>query len=351
MKIAFTGGKTGGHIYPALSFIKGLESKHEIFYIGNKDSFEEEIMKKNNVRFYGIEVVGIERKLTFKNVKNCMILFNAVKKAKQILKEEKPDYVIGVGGFVSYPALKAAKDLKIKIILHEQNQVPGLVNKIFSKSAMCTLTSFPKTYKHIKGKCLYSGNPRTYEFYTNSINKHRFNHKMLVVFGSMGSSSLINFFIKNCHLLENKGFDVYIVLGKNFKEKMTINEEYHNIHFLEYIDNMKEFLLDIDLVVSRSGATTLSEIIGYRIPAILIPSPYVTNDHQTKNAIVLKNLGSALVYEEKILNSEIFNDIIRLMKFGNEYFKMCQSYEKYEYVNSIQVLENFLGDKDGEANI
>lgn len=315
MRVVISAGGSGGHIYPALSIINKIKEKEpnsEFLYIGTHNRMEKDIIPKYNIPFESIEIYGINRKNIFKNFKTLRCFFKARKRCKSLIKNFNPDVVIGVGGYVTGPVLYSAHKLGYKTFIHEQNSFPGKANKFISGFADKIAISFASSEeKFPKGKTVFTGNPCS----ENAINvkpakKSEFNldeKKKLVLFvmGSLGSSKINEFLLKTMSLFNNKEYEILFVTGTSSYDEIKNKKFPTNVHVVPYIENMTRIMKKTDIMVSRAGASTLSEIISLQIPSILIPSPYVTENHQFKNAMDLINKDAALIVEEKDLKGDI----------------------------------------------
>ncbi|MDF2700153.1 MAG: undecaprenyldiphospho-muramoylpentapeptide beta-N-acetylglucosaminyltransferase [Haloplasmataceae bacterium] len=325
MKIIFSGGGTGGHIYPAIALIKALrknDTNVEILYIGKKGAQEEKICEKEKITFFPIQVRYFYRKQIHKNVLTLIDFCKATHKVSKKIKEFKPDLIIGTGGYVCGPVVYAGHKNKIKTILHEQNSVPGLTNKYFSKYVDKIAISFESS-KHFfdESKVVLTGNPRAQEVVeTKRADKSSLglteNKRLLVIFtGSMGAK-YVNETILNIlpRLSERKNIEVIFVTGPShfdniIKSTIDLNLK-ENIFIKPYIENMPELLKVTDLVISRAGATSLAEITAIGVPAILIPSPYVTNNHQEKNSVdLVKHHAAIMIKENELTESRLLTEL------------------------------------------
>ena len=315
MKVVISAGGTGGHIYPALAIVNKIKEKEpnsEFLYIGTHNRMEKDIVPKYNIPFKSIEVYGFNRSNLLKNIKTIKSLINSKKECKKIIKEFNPDIVIGVGGYVTVPVIMAAYSLKIKTFIHEQNSVAGKANLTLSKYADLIGISFKSSlYEFPKGKTIFTGNPCSEDAIKQiSMEKSKFGlskNKKLVLFvmGSLGSSKVNEFLVKTMKLFNNKDYEILYVTGKNDYENIKKNKFPSNVFVVPYIENMTRIMKNVDLIITRAGASTLSEIIALDIPSILIPSPYVPNNHQYKNALDLVNINAAKLIEEKNLQGDI----------------------------------------------
>lgn len=315
MRVIISAGGTGGHIYPALAIlnkIKEMEPSSEFLYIGTLNRMEKDIVPNNGIPFIGIEVYGFNSKNIFKNINVIRLLLKAEKTSEKIIKEFNPDIVIGVGGYVTTPVIKAAKKLGYPTMIHEQNSIPGKANKFLTKYADCVAVSFESSAKYFpKDKVVITGNPCSENaLKVKACDKKEFkldpNKKLvLIVMGSLGSSKMNEFFVDTMEKFKTKSYEIVLVTGKDAYEKIKQNKFPSNVKVLPYIENITRILKKTDVVVSRAGASTLSEIIALQIPSILIPSPYVPNNHQYKNALDLVNSQACILIEEKELTSDL----------------------------------------------
>lgn len=319
VRIVISGGGTGGHIYPALAFIREIKKKNdrvEVLYIGTKEGLESKLVARENIPFKSIHITGFKRKLSFENVKTVARFLKGVRTCKKILKDFQADVVIGTGGYVCGPVVYAAAKLKIPTIIHEQNSVPGLTNKFLSRYVDKVAISFPEA----KGffpveKVVLTGNPRAQEVIGQDGEKGRAsvglspNKKAVLIFGgSRGARPINDAVVKALPQFAKKPYQLLYVTGEIHYEQVQKEVEKignpSNVIIKPFIYNMPEVLAGIDLTVSRAGATTLAELTSLGIPSILIPSPYVTNNHQEKNARSLSENNAAVLLLEKDLTAD-----------------------------------------------
>ncbi|MBU8915370.1 undecaprenyldiphospho-muramoylpentapeptide beta-N-acetylglucosaminyltransferase [Neobacillus sp. 114] len=318
MKIAVSGGGTGGHIYPALALIREIQKENnqaEFLYIGTNNGLESKLVPRENISFKSIHITGFKRKLSFENVKTIWRFLKGVRDSKKILKEFKPDIVIGTGGYVCGPVVYAAAKLHIPTIIHEQNSVPGLTNKFLSRYVSKIAICFDEAKEFFpKDKVVFTGNPRASEVIGTDGIKGRLSAGLsttepcvLIVGGSRGARPINEAVIKAIPEFAGKPYQVLYVTGEvhyeDVKKEAELIGSPKNVVIKPFIHNMPEVLAGTDLVVARAGATTLAELTSLGIPSILIPSPYVTNNHQEKNARSLSSHGAAQVLLEKDLTS------------------------------------------------
>ena len=314
MKVIVSAGGTGGHIYPALAIInklKEVDPKLEVLYIGTHNRMEKDIVPEKGIPFETLEIYGLYRKKVYKNIKTFTCFYKSYRKCLRIMKKFQPDLVIGVGGYVTAPVILAAHKLKIKTAIHEQNSVPGASNRFLSKYVDKIMVSFPASKKEFpEGKTVYTGNPCSEDaLKATPIQKSEYglNDKkklVTIVMGSLGASHVNQFLVDSMSYFENKDYEVAFVTGKQDYEEVITHTFPNNIHVYPYVP-LTSFMKKTDLLVSRAGASTLSEIMALHVPCILIPSPYVPNNHQWKNAMGLVQEKAAILLEEKDLKGDI----------------------------------------------
>ena len=332
MHILFAGGGTAGHINPALSVAKYLEQNYDnvkISYIGTKKGLESRLVKDAGYDFYSIEVSGFQRKINAQNIKkNIIAVKNAVTasiKVKKILKKLSPDVVVGTGGYVSGPVLRTAAKMGIKTAIHEQNAYPGVTTKMLIKQVDKVMLAMPEAASRLKfdREYIVTGNPVREKLLTADREQNRKklglnDETMILSFGGSLGAKAINDAILGVadYVNQNPSCVLYHATGKNgysaFMDKF-ISRGYQNcknIKIFEYINNMDELLSAADIVVCRAGAITLAELQACKKASILIPSPYVAENHQYFNALTLKNKGAAELIEEKNLSEDSLKKLI-----------------------------------------
>ncbi len=314
MKVVITAGGTGGHIFPALALISKLKEKDknvEILYIGTTDRMEKDIIPKEGIPYVGIEMKGLNRKNIFKNIDVMKTYFRAVKKAKSELVKFKPDVVIGFGGYISAPVIYSAFKLKIKTIIHEQNSIPGVSNKFLARYVDKILVSFKESIKDFPhDKTIYTGNPRSEQIKDiEKISKTTLGFKkdkalVIIVMGSLGSLTMTKKLKETLPLFKNKDYQVLLITGKNYYDDYKDIKLSSNVKLVPFVDNLLGLMKDTDLIVTRSGASTIAEITSIGLPAIMVPSPYVTNNHQYVNAKSLEDDGACIILKEEDFNKD-----------------------------------------------
>lgn len=338
MRVLISGGGTGGHINPALAIadkIKKENSDAVIEYVGTKRGLEATLVPKAGIKIHFIKVKGFKRALTLENLDAAIKAVTSVIEAKKIIKSFNPDIVVGTGGYVCWPVLKAAAKMGIPTVVHESNAFPGVTTRMLSKYVDMVLLGFEESKQYLdcdKEKLLRVGSPVSEKMLGATKEKAReklgFTADEKIVLsagGSLGAKPLndnVYELIKNytlpsgirhIHATGNAGWEeqseLYKKLGFISKDNDTL--EKGSVTVCRYIYNMHELLAACDVEICRAGAMTLSELSVLGKAAVIVPSPYVTNNHQYKNAKVLCDKGAALMIEEKNLNGEILTDTVK----------------------------------------
>lgn len=336
LRVLLTGGGTGGHIYPALAVadrLKMLRPEVEFLYVGTERGLESHVVPAKGYSFEAIHIEGFSRKISFEglkyNLKTMKLFFTSLKRAQKILRDFQPDVVVGTGGYVSAPVIYKASRMNIPTVIHEQNSVVGITNKFLArfvdKIAICFEEAQDQFGKYTE-KVVLTGNPRAQEVVKDiqpgeleRLGLTADQPTVLIFGGSRGASAINQAFIDAYEQFAEKDYQVLFVSGAvhydNIQKQVnTMIKDNHNIHVFPYIENMPEVFTEIKLVVGRSGATSLAEITALGLPSILIPSPNVTADHQTKNAMSLvQNKAAKLIPEPELTGSVLVGAIDQLM--------------------------------------
>lgn len=307
MKCVFVTGGTGGHIYPALTLAKIVQKEtndNEVVFIGNNDRMEAKIIPEYGYRFYGLTSKGLAGSLKQKG-KALALVPKAFLEARKILKAEHAQICVGFGGYVTTPVILAAKSLGIKTILHEQNSVFGKANQVIANQVDAIVTCYEQV-AGLRAKNVHLlGNPRASEVtlvqpdfqVLDELQLDSEKKKILIVMGSLGSSS-VNERMANALGPLSEQYEIILVSGHAHFEETKALFTKTKVHVLPYI-NQLAVIDGIDLLICRAGATTAAEICAKGTLAILIPSPYVANNHQYFNALALKQQGACELLEEK----------------------------------------------------
>lgn len=353
MRVIITAGGTGGHIIPALAIankVKELDKDSEILYIGTHNRMEKDIVPNAGYRYEPIEIYGFSKTMIKRNIKNINLIIKAKKRCIDLMKEFKPDVVVGVGGYVTFPVVKAAKKLGIKIFIHEQNSIPGKSNKLLAKSADKIGVSFEDSMKYFDAnKCILTGNPcaeNAVDVKATPKTKYglkRDKKSILIVQGSLGSGVMNTKMKSFLSSVKNEKYDILYITGKDHFAEFSKNKFSDNVHLAPYVDNLSSLMKDMDLIVSRAGASTISEITALALPNILIPSPYVANNHQYYNALSISSAEAGEMIEEKEFSPESLKKAIdKILNDKNYYEKIQSNLKKIAINNSSTIIYNIL---------
>lgn len=314
-KYFITGGGTGGHIYPAIALVRelsksGADIKKDIFYVGNKHNLEYQIATNEGVKFLHYSVCGMPRKISFKMIIFLFELLTSTIKALFYAKKYKPDVVFATGGYVCAPILFAAKILKIPYVLHDSDAHPGVVTRLFSGGASYVSLSFEDAKKYIKNENVkITGNPIRSDFRTLDktdarlvLNIKRNARAVLIMGGSLGAKKINDSVVKFIDKLLKKDENLYVIWQtgkKNFEDvRSQIKKMPERLILRPYFENMAVPLVSADIVISRAGSLSLSEILATGTPSILVPYPYAAADHQRANARNMVQLGASVYLDD-----------------------------------------------------
>lgn len=334
MRVILSGGGTGGHIYPAVSIAKELKKQNknaEILFIGTERGLETSIVPEEGFNLVTIKVRGFERKLSFANVLAVKESFFGLFRVSRIIRDFKPDIVIGTGGYVCGSVLMAAALMNVPTLIHEQNAFPGVTNKMLARFVDIIAVNFPEAKKYFpkSDKVIVTGNPIRGDMLNISkeegLKAFGFSKELPVLFvvgGSRGAKRLNESVLplaKQC--VSGRSFQMLHMTGETQYEDILLKYKNENIEMdtqylkvVPYLHNMPHAMAACDIVVSRCGASTLSEITAIGKPSILIPYPYATDNHQEYNARALEKNGAAVVILERDLNPGLlYNEVMDML--------------------------------------
>ena len=363
MKVVMTGGGTAGHVNPALSIagiIKKYDPSAEIEFIGTKRGIEYKLVPRNGYKLHRILVMGLKRSLSPKNIAAAICAGTSYVRSKALLSKIKPDIVVGTGGYVSWPVVKAASKLGIPCALHEANAVPGFAVKMLRNEADAIFVNFEETGKYLqseKSEIIHTGMPINALFRTLSREKARkdlgiegkYKYAILSFGGSLGAKSINNAVIdfmdsyvskhpEICHI-HSAGSKNNEGVFKKFKEKGL--DKYPNCKLVEYIYDMPAQMLASDIVICRSGASTLAELASIGKPSVLIPSPNVTNDQQYKNAKLLADSNAAIVMRDSEMTAErLEKEISCVLEDPARLAKMSKNVKRFSVEDGDKIIYN-----------
>jgi len=327
MRVMITGGGTGGHIYPALSIADELRQRDpsvEIMYVGTERGLESKVVPKAGYTFRTIRVDYFKKKLTLENVKRANKVIKGLNDANKLINEFVPDIIVGTGGYVCGPVVLMGNLKGVKTIVHEQNAIPGKTIKLLSVFVDKIFTSFEESHQYFrqKKKLVYSGNPVRKEFGALEKGQSREainignDKKVIFSVGGSGGAAKVNEMMLELFKDDTLGHvEFHHVTGPRYYDEFKnrvekLNLERDNVYVHDYLDNIGQYMSASDVMISRSGALTLTEIATMGVPSILIPSPNVAHNHQEYNAKVFEAKGAAVLLREKELDSNVMKHTV-----------------------------------------
>jgi len=329
IRIIISGGGTGGHIFPAIAIanaIKKAAPHAEILFVGANGRMEMEKVPAAGYKIIGLNISGFQRRLTWKNLMFPFKVLAAMRAAGRILNEFKPDVVVGVGGYASGPLLKMAARKKIPSVLQEQNSYPGITNKILAGKARFICVAYDGMERYFpKEKILLTGNPVRREVINLEGKRQRGLEEfgldgsrpvVLAVGGSLGARSINESVHAGLKSLADQGIQLLWQTGKTYKEQAkeaVAAFPGKGIVTLDFITRMDLAYAVADVVISRAGAIAISELCAVQKPVILVPSPYVAEDHQTHNAMALVNHQAAILVKDVETKEKLIPEVISLI--------------------------------------
>jgi len=359
-RVIISGGGTGGHIFPAIAIadeIKKRNPKAEILFIGAQGKMEMEKVPAAGYRIEGLTIVGFQRKLTFSNFLLPFKIIKSLLKARSILKEFKPQAVVGVGGYVSGPTLQAATMLKLPTLVQEQNSFPGKTNKLLASKVNVLCTAYDGLDKFFpKEKIRLTGNPVRHDMVSidgkreEAMNYYGFDSSkktILIIGGSLGARTLNNALVENiAGIARHDEIQILWQSGKLYYEQMLeiMNQKkVGSIKLVQFIDRMDLAYAAADVIISRAGAISVSELCLIGKPVVLVPSPNVAEDHQTKNAMALVNKNAAILVKDTEATQHLFSvvfqlmtDESRMMTYSSEIKKLAKPNATADIVNELE---------------
>ena len=329
VKVIISGGGTGGHIFPAVAIanaLKRIAPETEILFVGAKGRMEMEKVPASGYKIVGLDIQGFQRKSILKNVMLPYKMIKSVLNARSIIKAFKPDVAVGVGGYASGPLLLAASQMNIPYLIQEQNSYAGITNKWLGKNAQRICVAFTGMEQFFPAsKIMLTGNPIRKE--VADIENKRFasaemlslsphKHTILVTGGSLGAGTLNNSFLAGIKKIVDADVQLIWQTGKyyyQFVQEKLAGMENENIKVMEFLHKMELAYASADVIVSRAGAGTIAELCVIGKPVILVPSPNVTEDHQTQNALALVKHGAALMIADASAQTDLVDAALNLV--------------------------------------
>lgn len=349
-KFILSGGGTGGHIYPAIAIANELKSRFpdaDILFVGAKDKMEMQKVPQAGYPIQGLWIAGLQRRLTFDNALFSIKLLSSLLKSRQIIKQFKPDVVIGTGGFASGPLLQMANSAGIPTVIQEQNSYPGITNKILSKKANAICVAYEKLERFFpKEKIVLTGNPVRQDLievqskraegrahYNLDPNKKT----ILILGGSLGARRINQLIEKELEFFASQNVQLLWQCGKFYlDEYQKWNSD--NVQVMAFIERMDLVYAAADVVISRAGASSVSELCIVGKPVIFIPSPNVAEDHQTKNAKSVADKNGAILIRESELDSNFESTFSDLITDENKQNELSQNINNLALPNATKAI-------------
>jgi len=352
--IIISGGGTGGHIFPAISIanaIKEIEPETNILFVGALGKIEMDKVPAAGYEIIGLPVAGLQRRLTVKNISFIFKLISSLLKSRKIIKEFKPDAVVGVGGYASGPVLREANKKGIPTLIQEQNSYAGITNKLLAKKAKKICVAYEGMENYFpKDKIILTGNPVRQDLLEKIGNREEAikyfdldqNKKtILVVGGSLGARTINESIIGDIAKIGNSEFQILWQTGKYYFEeakRSAEKTEFENIKVLDFITRMDLAYSVADIIISRAGAGTISELCLVRKPVILVPSPNVAEDHQTKNALALANKNAAIMIKDIEAREKLIDSALNLLSNGEQLKGLSENIKEMALRDSAKII-------------
>ncbi|MCK4663690.1 MAG: undecaprenyldiphospho-muramoylpentapeptide beta-N-acetylglucosaminyltransferase [Bacteroidales bacterium] len=354
-KVIISGGGTGGHVFPAIAIanaLKDIEQSIQILFVGAKGKLEMNKVPDAGYNIIGLPIAGFQRRLTIKNITFFFKLFYSIIKSHKILKTFKPGVVIGVGGYASGPLLYVASKKKIPVIIQEQNSYAGVTNKILAKKAEKICVAYENMEKYFpKDKIILTGNPVRKDLFKEinkdeaikyfSLDKNK--KTLLVLGGSLGARTINQSMINDLKIFEQENIQVIWQTGKYFYQNAcdeVKSSNYKNVIVHEFITRMDLVYNIADLIISRAGAGTISELCLLAKPTILVPSPNVAENHQMKNALALADNNAAIMIKDTDAKTELINKAVEVISNNDMLNSLSENIYKMAIKDSDKLIAN-----------
>jgi UDP-N-acetylglucosamine--N-acetylmuramyl-(pentapeptide) pyrophosphoryl-undecaprenol N-acetylglucosamine transferase len=349
LKFILSGGGTGGHIYPAIAIADELKLRFpeaEFLFVGAKDKMEMQKVPEAGYKIEGLWIAGLQRKITLQNMMFPLKLVSSLVRSRQIVKEFKPDVVIGTGGFASGPLLQMANNFKIPTVIQEQNSYPGITNKLLSKKASAICVAYENLERFFPAdKIVFTGNPvrqdllkidskrkEAIKYFNLNPNKKT----LLVLGGSLGARRVNQLIEKEIYALVSNDIQIIWQCGKLYYHDYNHFTDGTVVQVLPFIDRMDLVYAAADFVISRAGASSVSELCLVGKPVIFIPSPNVAEDHQTKNAKAIVDKKGALLIKESDLDATFESVFLNLVSDENLQKELSENIKKLAKPNATK---------------
>ena len=350
--IIISGGGTGGHVFPAISIanaLKEIDSSIEILFVGAQGRMEMKKVPDAGYEIKGLSIMGIQRKMTLKNLLVPFKLIKSLRRAKRIINDFKPDVVVGVGGYASGPVLRIASKKGIPTLIQEQNSYAGITNRLLAKKAKKICVAYEGMENYFpKEKIIVTGNPvrkniiPTADKHDEAIKHFGLSPErktILSIGGSLGAASINNSIIEQLKQFESDDIQLIWQCGKYYYQKANEELEKYilpNVRLMDFINRMDLAYAAADVIISRAGAVSISEVALVQKPAILVPSPNVAEDHQTKNAKSLADKNAAIIINDNEAKEKLITEVLKLIRDENKLAELKQNIEKFAKPDSAK---------------
>ncbi len=348
-KIILSGGGTGGHIYPAISIANELKRRYpdaEFLFVGAKDKMEMEKVPQAGYKIEGLWISGIQRKLTLRNLSFPFKLISSLFQSRKIIKQFKPDVAIGTGGFASGPLLQVAVSKGIPSLIQEQNSYPGITNKILSKKANKICVAYDGLERFFpENKLIKTGNPvrqDLLELDNKSVEAKDFfklrhnKNTLLVLGGSLGSKRINELIESKLEFFQTQNVEIIWQCGKLYYNQYKNYNQLDLVQVHAFLNRMDMAYAAADVIISRAGASSVSELCIVGKPVIFIPSPNVAEDHQTKNANAIVEKGGAMLIQEADLEVDFENKFSQVVNSKEKQEELGENIKKLALVNATK---------------
>ena len=355
LKLIVSGGGTGGHIFPAVSIANAVKKQHpeaEILFVGAEGRMEMQRVPAAGYKIVGLPIAGFDRKNMFKNIAVVWKIIKSQMLARKVIKDFCPMVVVGVGGYASGPTLKVAGSMGIPTLIQEQNSYAGVTNKLLAKTARKICVAYEGMERFFpKDKIVMTGNPVRQSLLDNKMPKSdavKFfeldsdKPVVLIIGGSLGARTLNESVLGNLDEIRKSGVQFIWQTGKFYsdeiKERLSKEAPLENLHVTDFISNMDAAYSAADLVISRAGASSISELCLLKKPSILVPSPNVAEDHQTKNAMALATRNAALLVKDAEAKDKLIGLAINTVADSDKLLLLGENAGKMAFHNSADII-------------
>jgi UDP-N-acetylglucosamine--N-acetylmuramyl-(pentapeptide) pyrophosphoryl-undecaprenol N-acetylglucosamine transferase len=356
MRVIISGGGTGGHIFPAVAIAQALLQKNpncEILFVGAEGKMEMTKVPAAGFRIIGLPIVGLQRKLTIKNMLVPFKIIQSLLKARSVIREFRPDIAVGVGGYASGPLLRMASWMGIPTLIQEQNSYPGITNKLLAKKAAKICVAYKGLDQYFPAnKIVITGNPvRSMVMHTDNKRTAALDHfqmdaskpVLLVIGGSLGARTINESMALSLDIFAGEELQIIWQTGSGYYPKAhTLAAKYPRIRVYEFIAEMDLAYAAASIIISRAGAMSISELCIIGKPCILVPSPNVAEDHQTKNAMALVQEGAALLVADKEAHHTLATQVVQLLSDQELQTRLSQQIQQLKHENAAGAIVNII---------